>query len=403
MPDIETALTEISHESSALVTTARDPDDVYRPPAALSPERFGFLWDIADRIASSSLVPETLRTIGPSNSKTALPKEQVMANVFFVVEQADRWNISPFALLPCASVVHGRLGFEGKVIDAVLEGVYGIKLQYTWSGEGEDMTIVVSGTDRHGQTQHIEGSVKEWKTTGNGSPWRLPTYKKMLAYRGAREWARIHKSVAMLGIVSEDELYDAELERRAHQATDVSSRPALDRFKGRAGDTTDAADINSQLSEAGAQSKSGADKSDGKSGAAASNEAERRSEGSADRSNGTEPSGKTPSSAQSKSSTGVTSGDGEQSPSGQLDLGEKTDVDMLRSFSKHLHTITDGGMKALRPAASKWREDNGGWPPNGNKLASDKMNSVYAIHSRRMAGEIDVASCDKSVDEAILA
>ncbi len=172
--------------------------DIYKPSQALSPERFAFLWEVTVRIAGSQMVPESLRTKGPANNKVALSVEEIQANVFFVVEIADRWGISPFALLPCASMVHGRLGFEGKVIDAVLEGVYGIKLKYDWSGEGENMAIVVSGADRHGEIKEIEGTVKEWKTTHSGTPWRPATYKKMLAYRGAREWARLHKSVAML-------------------------------------------------------------------------------------------------------------------------------------------------------------------------------------------------------------
>lgn len=372
--------------------------EIYKPSHALSPERISFLWGLAEKIGSSSLVPKTLKTKGSGNNEEALPPEQVLANVFFVVEQADRWNISPFALMPCASVVHGRLGFEGKVIDAVLEGVYGIKLKYDWSGDGENMKIVVSGADRHGVIETIEGSVQEWKTTGNGSPWRPATYKKMLAYRGAREWARVHKSVAMLGIVSDDELHEAEMERRAQQAEDVA-RPKLDRFRAPAGGA-DAADINRQLSDAGGQQTAS-----GRDGATA--ETDRRPDEGANRINGDDSSGKTPSSAQPKGQTGETSGGGENSSreSGELDLGTKqpTDAEMLRAFSDHLLTVKDGGMKALRPAASDWRKVNDGWPADTKSPAAEKINTIYAVHSKRLAGEIDEAACKAQVEGIIAA
>lgn len=367
--------------------------DVYKPSQVLSPERIAFLWDLTLRIARSSMVPLSLRT---SDGRAALPQEQIDANVFFVVEISDRWGISPFALLPCAAVVHGKLGFEGKVIDAVLEGVYGIKLEYDWSGEGEDMKIVVSGSDRRGVVKPIDGTVKDWKTTGNGSPWKPSTYRKMLAYRGAREWARLHKSVAILGILSIDEIEAIDSERRAHQATDVS-RPGLDRFRSGSGGA-DAADLQRQIADASDKQIKPTTTSERERVPA---EAERRSEGSADRTNGNEPSGKTPSSAETNGSIGETSGGGENLP---LHTGDTpSDADMLLKFSTYLFTVTDGGMRALRPAASKWREENAGWPNDGKSSAAEKINTIYAVHSKRLAGNTDAEQCSVDVAGVIAA
>lgn len=205
---------------------------VYRPPTALDPARIEFLWGLANKIAGSSMVPESLRTEGTKGNKRNLPPEQVVANVFFVVEQADRWNFSPWALIPCAAIVHGKLGFEGKVISAVLEANFGIQLTYEWSGEGENMTIVVGAADastgevlvsaKTKEPLTINGTVKEWKTTGDNSPWAPKNFQKMLAYRGAREWARLHKPAAMMGVLSLDELIEVEAERRALEAFDVT-------------------------------------------------------------------------------------------------------------------------------------------------------------------------------------
>lgn len=215
------------------IATINDPVETFRPSAAIDPQRLEYLWTLAERMAQSTLVPESLRTTGSKNNKKELPHEAVVANVFAVVEQADRWNISPFALLACAAIVHGKLGFEGKVISSVLESRYGIDLHYEWSGSGDDRRIKISGvkpgTD---QVLVVEGSVKDWKTTGDGSPWRPSTYDKMLAYRGAREWARLHKPSAILGVLGDDEILAIGMERDAQLARDIT--PSLaSRFGGK--------------------------------------------------------------------------------------------------------------------------------------------------------------------------
>ncbi|TJW14353.1 MAG: hypothetical protein E5W82_10265 [Mesorhizobium sp.] len=212
---------------------AGEPVETFRPSAAIDPQRLEYLWTLAERMAQSTLVPDTLKTTGSKNNKKDLPHEAVVANVFAVVEQADRWNISPFALLACSAIVHGRLGFEGKVISSVLESRYGIDLQYEWSGSDENRKIKISGmkpgTD---QVLIVEGTVKDWKTSGEGSPWRPSTFDKMLAYRGAREWARLHKPSAILGVLGDDEILAIGMERDAQLARDVT--PSLNaRFGGK--------------------------------------------------------------------------------------------------------------------------------------------------------------------------
>jgi hypothetical protein len=66
--------------------------------------------------------------------------------------------------------------------------------------------VTVSGVMPDGVTESIEGTVTDWRTDGKNSPWRPATYKKMLAYRGAREWARLYAPAVMLGVYSDDEM-----------------------------------------------------------------------------------------------------------------------------------------------------------------------------------------------------
>ena len=169
----------------------------------LDTAKFEHMWRVATAIAASSPVPESLRKDGTND----LPQNVVIANCFKVVNQAVRWNMDPFALIDCASIIKGRLCWEGKVIAAVLESVAGIELDYTYEGTGELMKVKVIGTLPDGRTKEVEGDVGQWKTTRTGSPWSSPKdYKRQLAYRGAREWARRHKPAVMLGVYGSDEI-----------------------------------------------------------------------------------------------------------------------------------------------------------------------------------------------------
>ena len=157
---------------------------------------------IASKLAQSSLIPDTLK------GKT---DEQTAANCFRVVEQAQRWGLSPFAVMDSASVVHGKLMWEGKLIAAAINQTLGCRLKYEYSGEGENRKVVVSGK-LEDEILTIEGTVADWKTTGKGSPWdRLANRDQMLAYRGARQWARRHAPEVILGVYAPDEIDESEM------------------------------------------------------------------------------------------------------------------------------------------------------------------------------------------------
>lgn len=128
------------------------------------------------------------------------------ADCFLVVAQAFRWGFDPFAVAQATFVTQGKLGYEGKLIAAVINtsGKLAAPLNYRYSGSGADRAVVVSGQFR-GETEPrlIEGSVKGWKT--QNQKWaEMPD--QMLAYRGAREWARRHMPEAVLGVQAEEEV-----------------------------------------------------------------------------------------------------------------------------------------------------------------------------------------------------
>lgn len=217
-----------------------DDGAVWRPSAALNPQRLEYLWQLTEKIAFSTSVPESLRGERKgSNSFEPFDERTVLANVFAVVEQADRWNISPFALLSAAAIVRGKLTFEGKVIAAVMEAQFGVKLHAYYRGTPrtdeyrvylcdeelpDDILAELKPGYRHDKYRILDGSVGEWKTTGNGSPWRPNTYSDMLVYRGVRQWARVYKSAAILGVLADDEIETFALEHAAQSAKPIAQR-----------------------------------------------------------------------------------------------------------------------------------------------------------------------------------
>lgn len=182
---------------------------------------FDLMQRLANVMARSTLVPDQLRK-GELN--------EALANCFLVVNQAHRWGMDPFAVAQSVSVISGKLCYEGKLVAAVLAAKLGVRLRYEWDDKpGDKLGIVVSG-NIGGITESIAGTVAEWKTTRSGSPWIPSQYRKMLAYRGAREWARLYAPEVMLGIYTQDELGDIEHAARSEKARDITPPPVPPRI-----------------------------------------------------------------------------------------------------------------------------------------------------------------------------
>ncbi|WP_029002784.1 hypothetical protein [Azorhizobium doebereinerae] len=194
---------------------------------------------IATIMAQSSLIPESLYMTGPKRERVRLPYESVFANCFLVVNQAFRWGMDPFAVAQCVSVVHGRLCYEGKLIAAVIESKAGVRLHHYFNGQGEQQRIwltdvalteqqekeLVPGAQIRG-VRMLDGSVAEWKTTGDGSPWTPNAYRRQLIYRGTRDWTRINEPALLLGVYSDDELQDLADDARARRAAVIGGAEA---------------------------------------------------------------------------------------------------------------------------------------------------------------------------------
>ena len=139
-----------------------------------------------------------------------------------VIEQAMRWNMSPFAVAQCTSVIQGRMMFEGKLVAAAVQssGILDGRLNYEFAGEGEKQSITVSGTIK-GEAKPREMSValKDAKTTNQ--MWTKQP-QQQLVYFATRAWARRHTPEVMLGVYSPEEF----------PAGSFDKPHALDTFRG---------------------------------------------------------------------------------------------------------------------------------------------------------------------------
>lgn len=199
----------------------------------LDTSKFEHMQRIATAMAECSTIPDSFRYVGGKPEKGELPRSTVVANCFRVVNQAVRWGFDPFAVMDCASIVHGKLMWEGKLVAAVIDAKLSIRLAYNFDEQpGQLLGVVVSGTlPGEGTPRTIEGNVKQWHK-GEKSPWaNPPDWKRQLRYRGAREWARAHAPAIMLGIYADDELrelasLDIPTGQRAQRMKDITPAKA---------------------------------------------------------------------------------------------------------------------------------------------------------------------------------
>jgi len=167
---------------------------------------------LADMMAGTALVPDHLK--------------KKPEDCFPILVQALRWNMDPFAVAQATAVVRGKLCYEGKLVHAVLISMGAIdgRLSYEYSGSGQARKIVVTGTPKGGVPCSVEGTVAQWQTE-NGAWKRDPD--TMLAYRGARVWARLYCPDAMLGVSTPDEIHEDEpKEAEVYGVRDVEPKPA---------------------------------------------------------------------------------------------------------------------------------------------------------------------------------
>jgi hypothetical protein len=161
--------------------------------------KFEHCYRIAEAMSRASLIPQHLK--GGTREETA-------ANCFLVVNQALRWHMDPFLIAPETYAIQGKLGYQGKLVAAVINTRAGLaeKLSYEFSGTKgtDDFTVTVSGRfEGEAQPRTVSVSVGQAKT--QNQMWTKDPEQK-LVYTGSIRWARRHKPEIIMGVVTDDDL-----------------------------------------------------------------------------------------------------------------------------------------------------------------------------------------------------
>jgi RecT family len=172
----------------------------------------------------NAIVPAGNTALTPTSMESAIQLAEMMArgklvpshlhnspgDCLMVIEASMRWQMSPFAVAQCTSVIQGKLMFEGKLVAAALNasGILSSRLDYDFSGKDAQRAVTVRGTLK-GETKPREVTVflADAKTTNN--MWTKQP-DQQLVYAGTRVWARRHAPEVMLGVYAPEEFDRAE-------------------------------------------------------------------------------------------------------------------------------------------------------------------------------------------------
>jgi uncharacterized surface anchored protein len=131
----------------------------------------------------------------------------VRANAFLVINQAIRWGFDPIGLFRETYVVGGVLGYQGKLVTAVINSRAGLKrnLDFEFNDKkGAELQVTVIGTFKgEDDPRTVTLTVAQAKTANE--IWVKDPEQK-LCYSGAIKWARRHAPEVVLGVLTEDDV-----------------------------------------------------------------------------------------------------------------------------------------------------------------------------------------------------
>lgn len=225
-------------ESRAVATAqpARQVARVENVQPMFDTDRFEHFQRAASALMHSSILNPSIRGDDP---------KQCFSNLMLVFDLADRWKLPPLSIAQCISIVHNKVVYEGKLIQAALDSSLGVTLYPWWTGDRgtteyriflsdkpwDDLTDEELGALRPGVQirgrRIIDGSVAEWRTFGKDGrtpnpAWTGAATQNQLLYRGSREWARRYEPAHLLGVYGDDEI--EQIQSRMDRARD--SAPA---------------------------------------------------------------------------------------------------------------------------------------------------------------------------------
>jgi hypothetical protein len=167
---------------------------------------------IAKLMAAASLMPKHLKGSTP---------EEAIANSFLVVNQAFTWGINPFAVAQETYVVQGNLGYQGKLVAAIINTKARLKerLRYEYNDQpGDKLEITVIGTFQ-GEDAPRTTTLSVGQAKTQNQMWAKDPRQKLI-YSGVIKWARAHAPELILGVATDDDI-DAIVSRSEERRIEI--------------------------------------------------------------------------------------------------------------------------------------------------------------------------------------
>lgn len=170
---------------------------------------FDHLSRLSEIMASQAFIPKHLVASDPQRTR---------ATCFRIAAQAARWGMDPFVVADSTYSIGGKLGYEGKLIIALLNSRAGLvgRLAFSFVGSGDQLTVNVSGRFKdEAESRSIHLSVAQAKTANE--MWSKDPEQK-LCYCGALRWARRHCPELVSGVLTPEDLEAMAAQEPAPQA-----------------------------------------------------------------------------------------------------------------------------------------------------------------------------------------
>ena len=181
-----------------------------------SSDTFNLAYQMAKGLSQSTLVPQQFQ----NNA----------ANCLIALEQSNRLNISPMAVMQNLYIVQGKPSFSSSFIIGLINasGKYDMELQFDEEEKDGKPYACTCWTEKDGRKVTgikitMDMAEKEGWSKKNGSKW-VTIPQVMLRYRAASFFARMNCPELSIGLYSKEELDDfAPIKKRKASLNDVLS------------------------------------------------------------------------------------------------------------------------------------------------------------------------------------
>ena len=141
------------------------------------------------------------------------------ADCLSVTMQAMQWGMNPYAVAQGTHLVNGTLGYEAKLVNAVISSSTAIDGRFhyryseekTWKNLNSPDSWVQVGAILKGESEIQWGEkVYPSKQTVKNSPLWKTDEKQQCSYLALKKWSRLYCPAVMLGVYTPDELQEFE-------------------------------------------------------------------------------------------------------------------------------------------------------------------------------------------------